>query len=220
MTTDDVTAIYTFGDSILDCSVYTGGITPAELLARNDDAEFPEFRGRDLSTLLRQQVDVVHRAENGATVADLPLQTGRSAVPEGSLVLLTIGGNDLLTGLARDPAAGLRRFQSTLRGALDRLGSTRLFVGNVYDPSFGDDAHEALNNRLGVDPALARRAYGEVNEVLRVETTRAGGHLVDLHAHFLTGDPTWFEAVIEPSRTGASEVRRVFLAAWEASRGR
>src|SRR5687767_15477388 len=108
---DENAAIYTFGDSILDCSVYTGGITPAGLLARNDDAEFPEFRGRDVSTMLGRQIEVMHRAEDGATVAALPLQIGRSAVPEGSLVLLTIGGNDLLTGLASDPAAGLRRFQ-------------------------------------------------------------------------------------------------------------
>ena len=220
MTIADITAIHTFGDSILDCSVYTGGITPAELLARNDDAEFPGFRGRDLSTLLGRHIQVVHGAQNGATVAALPLQIGRSAVPEGNIVLLTIGGNDLLTGLARDPADGLRRFQSTLRGALERLGGTRLFVGNVYDPSFGDDAHEALNSYVGVEPALARRAYTEVNEILRPETERVGGQLVDLHAHFLTGDPSWFEAVIEPSRVGASEVRRAFLAAWEASRDR
>ena len=37
------------------------------------------------------------------------------------------------------------------------------------------------------------------------------GTLVDLHAHFLTGDRSWFEMNIEPSLTGASEVRRCFL---------
>jgi hypothetical protein len=34
---------------------------------------------------------------------------------------------------------------------------------------------------------------------------------VDLHAHFLTGDPSWFTKEVEPSLTGASEVRRAFL---------
>jgi hypothetical protein len=37
------------------------------------------------------------------------------------------------------------------------------------------------------------------------------GTLVDLRAHFLTGDESWFERNIEPSLTGASEVRRCFL---------
>ena len=37
------------------------------------------------------------------------------------------------------------------------------------------------------------------------------GALVDLHAHFLTGDPSWFTEIIEPSLVGASEVRRCFL---------
>ena len=37
--------------------------------------------------------------------------------------------------------------------------------------------------------------------------------LADLHAHFLTGDPSWYTQTIEPSLVGASEVRRVFLAA-------
>jgi hypothetical protein len=37
------------------------------------------------------------------------------------------------------------------------------------------------------------------------------GQFVDLHAHFLQGDPSWFTATIEPSLRGASEVRRAFL---------
>ena len=35
--------------------------------------------------------------------------------------------------------------------------------------------------------------------------------VVDVHAHFLTGDPSWYTRTIEPSLTGASEVRRAFL---------
>ena len=77
----------------------------------------------------------------------------------------------------------------------------------MYDPSFGDD----FNNFLDVDPATARRAHGRVNEILALETTRVGACLVDLHAHFLSGEPSWFTRQVEPSLTGASEVRRVFL---------
>jgi hypothetical protein len=39
------------------------------------------------------------------------------------------------------------------------------------------------------------------------------GTLIDLHAHFLTGDSTWCAQIIEPSLRGASEVRRCFLPA-------
>lgn len=43
------------------------------------------------------------------------------------------------------------------------------------------------------------------------EIASSYGQFVDLHAHFLTGDPSWFTATIEPSLRGASEVRRAFL---------
>jgi hypothetical protein len=39
------------------------------------------------------------------------------------------------------------------------------------------------------------------------------GELVDIHAHFLGGDPSWFTRTIEPSLRGASEVRAAFLPA-------
>ena len=38
------------------------------------------------------------------------------------------------------------------------------------------------------------------------------GELVDIHAHFLRGDPSWYVHSIEPSLRGASEVRHAFLA--------
>jgi hypothetical protein len=79
-------------------------------------------------------------------------------------------------------------------------------IGNVYDPTFGDDRQ----NFLGVDPAVARATHQRLNTVLADLGSRYGA-LVDLHAHFLTGDPSWFTRTIEPSLIGASEVRRAFL---------
>ena len=44
-------SLYTFGDSILDCGHYNRyRVTPGGLIVANDDALFPEFRGRNLST--------------------------------------------------------------------------------------------------------------------------------------------------------------------------
>jgi hypothetical protein len=208
--------VHTFGDSILDCGRYNDhGVTPAGLLARNDDALFPAFHRRDLETILGHPVQVVARATDGATVADLPRQLRGHRPPAGAITLLTIGGNDLLQGQHTDGSTLLRQFATALREALTQVAHTQLFVGNVYDPSFGHDER----NFLDIDPAVARRAHAAVNDILASETARVGGTLVDLHAHFLGGDETWFTRTIEPSLTGASEVRRAFLAAWEASRG-
>jgi hypothetical protein len=199
--------LYTFGDSILDCGHYNAhGVHPGQLIVRNDDALFPEFRGRDLQS--RRAARLEHRAVDGATVAGLPAQM-RSLKPHGeSVALLTVGGNDLLRGLAGDTGAGVKAFEAALERFLRRLPVRPVLLGTVYDPTFGDDAR----NFLSVDARIARGNHRRVNGVIGSLAERYG-RLVDLHAHFLTGDPSWFTRTIEPSLIGASEVRRAFLAA-------
>lgn len=197
--------LYTFGDSILDCARYNDhGVHPGQLLVRNDDRLFPAFKGQDLQS--RAQAKLVHRAVDGATVEDLEEQGRGLRKPDGPAVaLLTIGGNDLLRGLAVDTGAGLRAFEAELERFLRALPVRPVLVGNVYDPTGGDDSR----NFLGVEPRIARANHRRVNEVLARMGTRYGA-LVDLHAHFLAGDPSWFTRTIEPSLLGASEVRRAF----------
>ena len=198
-------SLYTFGDSILDCGRYNPyGVHPAALLLRNDDRLFPEFRGRDLHA--RGPARLEHRAVDGATVSGLPAQARGLSVEGEAVALLTIGGNDLLGGLVVDGGPGVRAFARALDAFLDRLPIRPVLIGNVYDPTFGDDAR----NFLGVEPALARANHRRLNDAL-AEAAGRYGTLVDLHAHFLTGDPSWFAEVIEPSLIGASEVRRCFL---------
>jgi lysophospholipase L1-like esterase len=211
-----MSAIYTFGDSILDCGRYNQlGVTPAKLLACNDDELFPEFRGRDLCTRSGESVTLIERAVDGSKVDDLPRQLARTLLPDDAVTLLTVGGNDLLQGLMVGDDRAFASFQRAVRRTVRRLKHTRLFVGNVYDPSFGDDAR----NFVGVDPTIARRSHGRVNRILAAEAACAGATLVDLHAHFLNGDSSWFTSVIEPSLVGASEIRRAMLVAWEAGGG-
>jgi lysophospholipase L1-like esterase len=173
---------------------------------RNDDLLFPAFRGRDLSS--RGPVRLEHRAVDGATVEDLPAQ-GRDLNLETagpSVAILTIGGNDLLRGLLADRGPGVDAFAAALETFLRRLPVRPVLVGNVYDPTFGDDAR----NFTGGDPILARDNHRRVNAAI-VEIAASYGVLVDLHAHFLTGDAGWYTQLIEPSLRGASEVRRCFL---------
>jgi lysophospholipase L1-like esterase len=198
--------LYTFGDSILDCGRYNEhGIHPGQLLLRNDDRLFPDFKGQDL--LSRRAARLQHRAVDGATVQGLDAQArGLRREPGPQVALLTVGGNDLLQGLAADTGKGIRAFEQQLEQFLRRLPVRPVLLGTVYDPTFGDDRR----NFLGVEAAVARANHRRVNEVIAQAAARHG-KLADLHAHFLRGDASWFTHTIEPSLRGASEVRRVFL---------
>lgn len=197
--------LYTFGDSILDCGHYNAaGLHPGQLIVRNDDRRFPEFRDRDLAARGPARLD--HRARDGATVDDLLSQLHGLRVTPPAVALVTIGGNDLLMGLLADRGPGIAAFARALAGFLERLPMRPVLLGNVYDPTFGDDRR----NFTGLDPALARQNHRRVNAAI-AELAERHGALVDLHAHFLTGDPSWFTQTIEPSLRGASEVRRCFL---------
>jgi hypothetical protein len=57
----------------------------------------------------------------------------------------------------------------------------------------------------------SQRARAREKNAVIEEIASRYGQVVDLHAHFLTGDPSWFTATIEPTLRGASEVRRAFL---------
>jgi len=200
-----VLTVYTFGDSMLDCGVYNAyRVTPGQLLVQNDDGLFPEFHGQDLAT--HGPARLVHRARDGATVTDLAAQAEGLGEEHPALALLTVGGNDLLRGLIVDHGPGVEAFAAALDAYLRRLPIRPVLIGNVYDPTFGDDNL----NFLGVDPTLARANHQRMNLVLADAAGRYGA-LVDVHAHFLCGDPTWFTSTIEPSLRGASEVRRCFL---------
>ena len=197
--------LYTFGDSILDCGRYNEfGVHPGQLLVQNDDRLFPEFQGQDLAS--RGSARLEHRAQDGATIEGLPSQAKGLRVEGKAIALITIGGNDLLRGLIQDTGTGIAAFANALNVFVQQLPIRPVLLGSVYDPTFGDDQR----NFVGVDPAIARKNLQRMNTTIQ-EIANRYGQFVDLHAHFLKGDPSWFTATIEPSLRGASEVRRAFL---------
>jgi acyl-CoA thioesterase I len=197
--------LYTFGDSILDCGRYNEyGVHPGQLLVQNDDRLFPEFQGKDLSS--RRSARLEHRARDGATVTGLPAQAQNLRVEGEAIALITIGGNDLLQGLIQDTGAGIAAFADALDTFVQQLPIRPVLLGSVYDPTLGDDSQ----NFLGIDAAIARKNLQRMNTAIQ-EIANRYGKFVDLHAHFLQGDSSWFIATIEPSLKGASEVRRAFL---------
>jgi acyl-CoA thioesterase-1 len=197
--------VLTFGDSILDCARYNDyGVHPGQLILCNDDHLFPEFRGNDLLSFAFAQLD--HRARDGSRVEDLARQALRLKVAGPAVALVTVGGNDLLAGLAADRGNGMFRFQQQLDAFLRTLPVRPVLLGTVYDPTFGDDSR----NFLGVDARIARTNFNRVNAIIAEFAVRYG-QLVDLHRHFLGGDPSWFTYTIEPSLRGASEIRAAFL---------
>ena len=197
--------LYTFGDSILDCGRYNEfGVHPGQLLVQNDDRLFPEFKGKDLAS--RGSARLEHRARDGATIAGLPSQMQELQVNGNAVALITVGGNDLLRGLIQDTGAGMTTFANTLNTFVQQLPIRPVLLASVYDPTLGDDSR----NFLGVEVAIARKNLQRMNTSIQDIANRYG-QFIDLHAHFLKGDPSWFTATIEPSLRGASEVRRAFL---------
>jgi lysophospholipase L1-like esterase len=202
----------------------TAAVGAASLLARNEDAMWPEFRGRDL-VHLRPGVEVHLLASDGATtgtVLDEQLDALRR-IDRGAeaLVTLTVGGNDLLGLIGASDAVGeagvravLAALETIVRSVRERLPRARLLMANVYDPTDGTGDLEGARLRPREMQWLA-----EHNEGVARLCRATGARLVDVHAHFLghgrsaPGRERWYWAgsLIEPGLVGASELRRLWL---------
>jgi hypothetical protein len=213
-----------FGDSI-SIDDYAGpGLGAASLLYRNPQERWPEFP--DLVTA-NPNCDFYPLARDGATLVgcwrqleEAPELTGRV------LATLTVGGNDLLTGLGQPQRAysaagpgddrtlpgwqfGLERWVQRFR---QRYPHSVLMLSNIYDPSDGTDLLASGDGSL----AGIRPHFEELNVRLRDTATRLSLQFADLHAHFLgralDAEP-WIYAEIEPTAAGANEIRCCWLAA-------
>jgi lysophospholipase L1-like esterase len=190
----------------------TDRLGAASLLCRNDDQGWPEFKGRDLHTLM-PKARCVDLTADGATTQSLLRQVEQiKPGDEPTLVTITAGGNDLL-GFIGSPVNPVPEIFGRLQTAVARVLELRpnaiIILGTVYDPSDG-------TNRLpGYTRELKREAQwlNEYNDAVRkLVKSDKRLRLADIHRHFL-GHPDWYlpESIIEPSARGASEVRRLWL---------
>jgi hypothetical protein len=200
----------------------------ASLFARNVDALWPEYAGRDLASLA-PAADVMNLTMDGAMLPDV-VDAQLASVPASgavALVTLTVGGNDLLMAygnarsvstLERASSEIMRDYERCVELIHSRLPNARLVLGTVYDPSDGTGFIPAFHES---GPALPLQVLDGFNA--RIRRIAAGGEgrvLADIHAHFLGHGAQaeaadrwyWAPSMIEPGARGASEVRALWLA--------
>lgn len=216
----------------LERRVDAGAVAPigaASLLARNDDARWPEFAGHDLASR-EPHLEPVILASDGASIGEVFGDQLPEVEPtdDDAIVTLTVGGNDLLSAFSARPRAGLmERIVRDIAGGFDALldaisgtlPNARIVLSTVYDPSDRSGRIPGILEELGPLPLqhletlnahIRERGRGRPNTVV-----------ADLYAHFLghgaSVEPRfrwyWKRSLIEPSAEGASEIRRVWLRA-------
>jgi lysophospholipase L1-like esterase len=203
----------------------------ASLLFRNDDARWPEFRGKDLVST-SSGVRSMNLAQDGATIDDVTTEElarlGHDSKDPGILVTLSVGGNDLLGALfaggSLDSAVRriIGRYTELVETIREELPNATLVLTTVYDPTDG----------TGILPGL--EGYGRLplqyldrfnDHVRSTAGSMARTELADVHRHFLghgvaAAEPDrwyWNRSMIEPNARGASEIRRRWLGALTAA---
>ena len=231
------------GDSI-SIDSYAGGPGRGgpSLLFRNRDDDFPDWRGRDLTTT-RPGLGFELLATDGGTTrslldSQLPRLESSGAVPR--VVTLTVGGNDVLgaygdtrRALETVTVVGDRVREALLRLAVIVAPGAPVVVGTVYDPS--DGTGETWRVGLPAWPDVVG-VLAELNATLRAVAAEHGAVVADIHGVFLghglrAGDPgsgearpgdrsLWYCNVIEPNAWGADGVRAALWSALEEHEGR
>jgi lysophospholipase L1-like esterase len=219
----------------LEWNSRAGTVAPlgaASLLYRNVDERFPDFTGRDLVSR-HPGIRHLNVAEDGATIGDVfgsqlaQLEPGE----EPTLLTLTVGGNDLLSAFASRPKADLlMRIVKDIAEAYEFLVESlhrarpngTLLLTTIYDPSDGTRQIPGVFDDAG---PLPLEPLAEMNDCIRTIAKNSPRTIVaDVHRAFLGHGVTaaeadrwyWKRSLIEPSASGASAIRGVWLDALAA----
>jgi lysophospholipase L1-like esterase len=178
-----------------------------ELLRQNDDAAYPDMKGRDLRDVLPNLI--MHNLSESYTVSEQHLkdQVPRMAAYPPTvhgIVVITTGGNDLIHDYGRSaPRDGAmygctyeqalqwqESFRARFRGILDGVmarfpGGCDVFLATIYDPTddVGDIEHAHLALPAWPDGLKILPLFNEIIAATSHGYTNV--HLVDIHAAFL-----------------------------------
>jgi lysophospholipase L1-like esterase len=199
------------GDSISD----RGGEAPFfyDLLLKNDDATYPAFKGKDLTTrypgityvhgaVAGAQTTVYHDETAGAfsTLVD-QVKALKNSYPGDVLITITIGGNDLnshaldaIQGKDQQDKTELAAALKSTLGELTtagRLGSGKVLIveGNVYDASDGTGNWGSVGRcgpKIDTGKAADTAAFTAWNDVIAQAIADVGDRdrALDLHGLF------------------------------------
>jgi lysophospholipase L1-like esterase len=210
----------------------------ASLLLVNDDFLFPEFKGKDLSTL-NNRLSFANLAFDGATTSDLlqELDALRQFSEKRCFVTLTVGGNDLLACLRLKAVYGsvpvsevesiFDRLVQIVRAIETILPQSHLIINSIYDPTDGTGRFTESNlfdGQLPVELLVYLNYLIEKfaqNSAQNSAGTKEGGLSIsfcNIYKHFLghgmsSSDGSfwyWRPHPIEPGYLGASEIRRLW----------
>ncbi len=217
------------GNSILANNRYAGGPGRAapELIFRNNDRDFPGYVHRDLISV-DSNAELFQLAEDGGTfrsvleaqVRNLPARRPDDVV----IVLLAVGGNDLLKQVQEQPEFSevtFARFINRLRHIVDYLRAVLspeiTLIANTYDPT-GGAGEAATTTYADIIPVVAaRRALERINRDVSEFCTDHHLLLIDLYrafqGHGFDQAAAWITQHIEPNYQGSHIIRSIIWSA-------
>ncbi len=211
-----------------------------KLLEDNPDDTWPTGEELDLDALYDESPEIIDESLPGATTASLvskqlPHVTEAlgDQVSGVTAVIVTIGGNDVQTLIARPNDT-----EETTEGILENLGEfydyfqdaerfpdgSVIYLANVYEPSDGVGQVDGCFGGLNLESVLGSLDY--VNAATLEHAKERNVAWIDMHGHFLghgfyaededndyyeENDPTeWFDSdCIHPNDRGHHEIRRL-----------
>ena len=217
----NITLFVNLGDS-LAAGYYAGsGLSYKALLVKNNDTLYPQFKGKDLSSLFPTNLKVVDKSKSGAVTKEILAQA--KAVPGNpsgnTLVVISAGGNDFndkiptmtlalqTIAAGNQAAANLKALYQLFANKSKYPGKVTIAQLTIYDSTDGKGSIPQISGLTGfcktIQGALglllgpvAITNLGTFNKILRTAATGAGVVVVDSHAAFLGHgfnyqDKTW-----------------------------
>ena len=192
------------GDSLTHgAGASTGALNYRNLLVSNVEATWPDYLGRDLSTLAPDLVDLHDVSFGGATTSTMvsyqldEMEESVGGLVEGpSIAVFTIGGNDMQLALASFLAQGTDAADERVQLLLDNLhltidaltaperfpDGTMVYLANVYEPTDGVGQVEECFGGLDLRDMLS--VLEDTNLAIRALAVDRGVAMIDLRAHF------------------------------------